>query len=85
MLFIHKIINEDRQWLQAYDTIVEASCDHFQQIFTGEDKNINENLLECIPSMVSQNQTQKLINIPTMEELKKVFFSMSPTSAARLN
>lgn len=53
MLFIHKIINEDRQWLQAYDTIVEASCDHFQQIFTGEDKNINENLLECIPSMVS--------------------------------
>lgn len=46
--FIHKIIDEYREWLQRNDTIAKDSYDHFHQIFTGEDKAINENNLECI-------------------------------------
>lgn len=29
ILFIHRIRSENREWLQGYDTIGHAACDHF--------------------------------------------------------
>ncbi|XP_049365117.1 uncharacterized protein LOC125829910 [Solanum verrucosum] len=52
-LFIHKLISEGGEWIQGDDNIAEAACGHFQTIFIGEDKVINENVLNCIPRMVN--------------------------------
>ncbi|XP_015161095.1 uncharacterized protein [Solanum tuberosum] len=44
-LFIdHKIIREDGEWIQGDEVIAEAACDHFQKIFTGDNKIINEDV-----------------------------------------
>ncbi|XP_049375739.1 uncharacterized protein LOC125840542 [Solanum verrucosum] len=38
-LFIHKLIREDGEWMQGDDIIAEAACDHFQELFTGENNS----------------------------------------------
>ena len=53
-LFVHEIINEERKWIQDEEEIAQTACAHFEEIFTCEEKLINENNLECIPRMVSR-------------------------------
>ncbi|KAG5605800.1 hypothetical protein H5410_027292 [Solanum commersonii] len=55
-LFIHKIIGEDGEGIQGDDNIAEAACVHFQKIFTGVDKVINENAITCVPRMETSGQ-----------------------------
>lgn len=73
-MFIHQMKDDD--------DIVEASYNHFQEIFTGEKKHINEDILNCIPALVNQNQNESLQAFPDLDELKQVVFSMSTHSAA---
>ncbi|KAH0772311.1 hypothetical protein KY290_016292 [Solanum tuberosum] len=81
-LFIHKLIREDGEWMQGDDIIAEAACEHFQELFTGENNLINEGALECIPRLVTEEQNNSLTIMPNLEELKEVIFSMNPNSAA---
>ncbi|KAG5606159.1 hypothetical protein H5410_027651 [Solanum commersonii] len=71
---------EDGKWIQGEEDIAKAACDHFQSIFTGENKLINEGAMDCIPRMVNQEQNNNLTAMPTIEELKEVVFSMNPNS-----
>lgn len=81
-LFIHRVKDEEGDWIQGDEEIVEAACNHFQQIFTSEDKLINEEVLNCIPEMVNQDQNEMLQSMPDMDELKQVVFFMSPHLAS---
>ena len=80
-LFIHKVVNENRDWIQSDDYIAHVACEHFKDIFNDEEKLINEHTLECIPRMISQDQNTQHTNIYSMDELKEVVFSMNPNSA----
>ncbi|KAG5606083.1 hypothetical protein H5410_027575 [Solanum commersonii] len=64
-LFIHKLIREDGEWIQEDDVIAEAACDHFQKLFTRDNKFINEGALDCIPRMINQEQNDKAAGIIT--------------------
>ncbi|XP_049391547.1 uncharacterized protein LOC125855953 [Solanum stenotomum] len=64
-LFIHKIINDNDEWIQGDEHIVEAACKHFQNIFTGEEKLVDEVPMNCIPRMVTQEQNDRLQILPT--------------------
>ena len=64
------------------DNIAQVSCEQFKGLFIGEEEIINEHTLECIPRMISQDQNTPLTNIPSMDELIEVVFSMNPNSAA---
>ncbi|XP_055824484.1 uncharacterized protein LOC129893019 [Solanum dulcamara] len=81
-LFIHRIQNDEGNWLQGDDDIARAACDHFQNIFTGEDTHIQEDALQCIPKLVTDDQNRDLQALPNLEELRTVVFSMNPNSAA---
>ncbi|XP_055814172.1 uncharacterized protein LOC129883562 [Solanum dulcamara] len=81
-LFIHRIQNDEGNWLQGDDDIARAACDHFQNIFTGEDTHIQEDALQCIPKLITDDQNRDLQALPTLEELRTVVFSMNPNSAA---
>ncbi|XP_015084239.1 uncharacterized protein LOC107027648 [Solanum pennellii] len=81
-LFIHKIVTENGDWIQGENNIAQEACEHFNNIFTGEDKHISEHNLECIPRMVNQDQNTQLTKVPDLDELKEVVFSMNPNSAA---
>lgn len=84
-LFIHKILNDDDEWIQGDEQIAETACEHFQDIFTGQSSIIDEEPLNCIPRMVTQAQNDELQALPTVEELKGVVFSMNSNSAAGPN
>ncbi|KAG5585976.1 hypothetical protein H5410_046410 [Solanum commersonii] len=81
-LFIHKILNDDDEWIQGDEQIAEVACEHSQDIFTGQSSIIDEEPLNCIPRMVTQAQNDELQALPTVEELKRVVFSMNSNSAA---
>ena len=51
---MHKIISEEREWIQDEEEIAQTACTHFEEIFTGEEKFINENTLQFLPRMVRQ-------------------------------
>lgn len=36
MLFIHKVRNEEGDWIQGDSEIIVVACKHFQDIFTGK-------------------------------------------------
>ena len=59
-----------------------AACEHFNDVFTGEDKLFNEDNLECIPRMISQEQNARLTSILCMDKLMNVVFKINPNSAA---
>ncbi|XP_049348974.1 uncharacterized protein LOC125813528 [Solanum verrucosum] len=81
-LFIHKILNDDDEWIQGDEHIAQAACTHFQHIFSGEEKIVDEIPMNCIPRMVSQEHKDRLKELPTIDELKEVVHSMNPNSAA---
>ncbi|WMV50074.1 hypothetical protein MTR67_043459 [Solanum verrucosum] len=81
-LFIHQINNESGEWIQGDVNIARAACEHFQNIFTGHQDNINEEILQCIPRLVTEEQNQALKADPTVEEVKQAVFAMNPHLAA---
>lgn len=56
-LFIHKIYTDDDECIHEYENIATIACTHFQQIFTGQENRINEELIQCVPRMFSMNPT----------------------------
>lgn len=52
--------DDDRDWFEGHQVITDATCSHFQQIFTGEEKHINEDVLNCILDMATQNKNETL-------------------------
>lgn len=64
------------------DNIAQDACAHFQGFFTGQEERVNKDILQLIPRSVTQEQNQSLQDMPTIEELKTVVFSMNPNSAA---
>ncbi|XP_049364527.1 uncharacterized protein LOC125829333 [Solanum verrucosum] len=81
-LFIHKICTAEDTWIQGEENIAKVSYDYFQNMFSGHDDRIREEILHCIPRMVTEEQNQTLHQMPTQEELTQVVFSMNPNSAA---
>ncbi|XP_015160445.1 uncharacterized protein [Solanum tuberosum] len=81
ILFIHKVCIGNEEWVEGYENIAKAACDHFKNIFTGTEQPINEDILQHIPRMVTPEQNMTLQAMPTSEELQQVVFSMNPNSA----
>ena len=80
-LFIHRICTDEDTWIQGDENIAKEACMYFQNIFTEKSDKISEEVLNCIPRMVTDEQNQLLQQMPNMQELKKVVFSMNPNSA----
>ncbi|OIT33793.1 hypothetical protein A4A49_54977 [Nicotiana attenuata] len=79
-LYIHKIKDEDGQWIYGDEAIGNAACDFYHNLFTDPRGSIREDLLSCIPSMITQEDNDFLAADPTLSELKDVVFSMNPTN-----
>lgn len=80
-MFIHKVCTNDDTCIQGDENIAKEACRYFKNIFTGKSDRISEEVLNCVPRMVTNKQNQLLRQMPNMEELKQVVFSMNPNSA----
>ncbi|XP_016494260.2 uncharacterized protein LOC107813500 [Nicotiana tabacum] len=70
-LYIHKLKNKEGDWIQWDEAIGEAACEFFEEILSETEGVIKEDLLKCIPSMITPEDNVELINDPTLQELKK--------------
>lgn len=84
-IFIPKIATESEEWIHGEETISLAGCIHFEELFKGNDNPINEATLNFIRRMISCEQNTQITSIPYLNNLKSVFFSMNPDTAAGLD
>ncbi|XP_047259779.1 uncharacterized protein LOC124892577, partial [Capsicum annuum] len=84
-LFIHKVKNEAGDWIHGDVKIAAAAVTHRQNILTGTADYIPEEMPAHIPKLISEDQTNTLQAIPTLEKVKIVVFLMSTHSAVGLD
>ncbi|OIT29108.1 hypothetical protein A4A49_64804, partial [Nicotiana attenuata] len=77
------IILNDDNWIEGDDHIANEAVSFFQNQFTREYTDSNFSILNCIPKVINEMDNADLTANPTMEELKAVVFSLSPSSAPR--
>ncbi|OIT28903.1 hypothetical protein A4A49_38525 [Nicotiana attenuata] len=80
-LAIKKIRLNDGNWIVGDDHIANEAISFFQNQFTREYTDSNLSILNCIPKVINEMDNSDLTANPTMEELKAVVFSLSPSSA----
>ncbi|XP_015064939.1 uncharacterized protein LOC107010215 [Solanum pennellii] len=80
-MVVHKVMDENGVWIEGEDNIAKEACDYYQKIFTGNNEKIREEAIQCIPSMITQEQNTELDRMPTEEELRRIIMSMNPNSA----
>lgn len=51
-------------------------------MFNLEQPVLDDSLLDCVPTLISEGDNEMLHNLPTEEEIKNVVFSMSVDSSA---
>nr|XP_010327351.2 uncharacterized protein LOC104649583 [Solanum lycopersicum] len=74
-------MNDIGVWIQGKDNVAKEACDYYQNNFTGKKEKINEEMLQCIPDLISLEHNSELDKMPDVEELKNIIMSMNPTSA----
>lgn len=54
--FIHKICTGEDTWVQGDDNIAAEACKFFEGMFTGQQVRTEEDMMQCIPRLVSIDQ-----------------------------
>ncbi|XP_015087005.1 uncharacterized protein LOC107030129 [Solanum pennellii] len=80
-MFIHKVMTDSGVCIHGEENIARAACEYYQNMFTGKTDKIREEMLQCIPNMVTNEQNIELEKMPSVDELRKVVMSMNPNSA----
>ena len=80
-MFIHKIMVDNGGWIQEKENIAREACDYYQNIFTGKTEKTRDDILQCIPKLVTQEHNAELERMPTEEEVRRVVMNMNPNSA----
>ena len=78
---IHKLMDDRCNWIQGEEKIAKLACDYYEEIFTGKNEKIKEDILQCINPMITQEQNDGLDRLPDMDELRRIIMSMNPHSA----
>ncbi|KAL0407592.1 UNVERIFIED_CONTAM: putative mitochondrial protein [Sesamum latifolium] len=63
------------------EEIKESVVDYFKQVFT-EEEEVSYDPLLWVPNLLSEEDTQHLGTLPTLEDVKSVIFDMCPDSTA---
>ncbi|XP_075083444.1 uncharacterized protein LOC142167183 [Nicotiana tabacum] len=75
------ILKKKTQLQLFKEDIGEATYNYFKDLFNETWGVIRQDLLSYIPTMISSEDNTNLTRDPTMQELNKVVFSMSPNSS----
>ncbi|XP_059301908.1 uncharacterized protein LOC132053826 [Lycium ferocissimum] len=79
-LTLHKIKNQEGQWISGDKDIGDEAVKHFENLF-GEDRDPQLHHLDCIHQEVTDKDNDALTTDPREEEIKKVVFDLNPNSA----
>ncbi|XP_059285601.1 uncharacterized protein LOC132039072 [Lycium ferocissimum] len=80
--YLHRIKNEHGQWIQGDNLISEAAVRHYSQLFSQPQQDHNFSFLKRIENVVTEEDNNSLIQIPTREEIEQAVKDLHPDSAA---
>ncbi|XP_059310656.1 uncharacterized protein LOC132062015 [Lycium ferocissimum] len=78
--FFHYVISSKRQRLKL-NKIKNSLVKFYEHIFTDDNVNRDMFMVQILPSLVTNEDNDNLCDIPSMQELKDIVFSMSTDSA----
>ncbi|XP_071905984.1 uncharacterized protein [Coffea arabica] len=79
---IHRIRGANGEWVESEELISREAISFFQGLFTAELGYASYEFLDNIPKLVTDRDNTRLMEPPTMAEVKQVVFSMDGESAA---
>ncbi|XP_015168636.1 uncharacterized protein [Solanum tuberosum] len=82
-LSLKKIMNEQNQWLEGNDQIVEGAVSFYQNLFSHESVAIDTETINYLPRCITDKDNEMLSALPTLQEVKECVFSLDPDSAPR--
>ncbi|XP_060959373.1 uncharacterized protein LOC133030597 [Cannabis sativa] len=74
---IHKLRNNNGEWVGWEDELPNVVTSYFQQLFAFEDGDYRD-VLNCLQPTIREEQNDVLIEPVTTEEIKKTLFQMHP-------
>ncbi|KAL3513092.1 hypothetical protein ACH5RR_025809 [Cinchona calisaya] len=84
-LFVNRIETRAGVWTDNTVGIQDEAAAFYQDLLTSEQQAVDDSLLDCIPNIMRMEDNSKLLQWPTIEEVKKVVFSMDLDSSARVD
>ncbi|XP_019232877.1 PREDICTED: uncharacterized protein LOC109213527 [Nicotiana attenuata] len=81
-LQLHKIKDHRDRWVEGEDNIAKAAIRHFHKRFNIKHQFNDNEILECIPRIITEEDNIVLTTIPNTEEIRDVVFDMGANSAA---
>lgn len=75
------LVREDGSRVSSQVGMMEMVHDFYENLFTAEDCNFMEHVLDAIPSKVDVNMNAELCKPYSNEEIKSALFQMGPTKA----
>lgn len=78
--FIHRLQNEDGQWVDWESGLAGLMERYFNNIFRATESNGQE-VVQCVPNKITEAQNAKLLAAVTEEEVKVALFQMDPDKA----
>ena len=73
---IHRVKKYDGTWVENDADIATEAVAYFTSLFSGEATSQSDRLLNLIPSLITEEDNLVLEEVPTMEEIRRVVFSM---------
>ena len=67
--------------IHGEENIAKEACDYYKGIFSDNNDKIQEEILQCINHMATQEQNDEFYKIPTEDEVKRIIMSMNPNSS----
>ncbi|XP_060195055.1 uncharacterized protein LOC132624268 [Lycium barbarum] len=81
-LEINRIKNKNGKWISGDSTIAKAAINHFEHMFNLKARNLDPRILDCIPTYISQEDSDLICSCTQEAEIKSTIFYMSSDSAA---
>lgn len=75
-------MRDDGVEIDTQQDIETEAVHYYQTLFTGESIKSQDDILKHIPCMISTDEKEQLLLLPTMDEVKKAVWDLSPMCAA---
>lgn len=84
-LNIQRIKDQSGQWIEDEDQIAKEAVTSYENLFTENNHDRDIRSLDCIQSVISEQENDHLIRMPDIVELKDIVFSLNPNSTPGLD
>ncbi|XP_019251335.1 PREDICTED: uncharacterized protein LOC109230274 [Nicotiana attenuata] len=80
-LAIRKIKDDQNQWLEGNDAVVEGAIRFYQQLFTQDNRYDDFSSLNCLERCIFDEDNSMLTDLPSLQEAKNNVFSIDADSS----